>query len=67
MKNVSIWYQKKPIPQLSIFCLIQGINNYAQINTYWTSDKFVFASNIWACLSANITICNVVIGIINEP
>jgi hypothetical protein len=21
MKNVSIWYQQKPIPQLSIFCL----------------------------------------------
>jgi hypothetical protein len=27
--------RKKPIPQLSIFCLIQGINNYVQINTYW--------------------------------
>jgi hypothetical protein len=28
MKNVSIWYQQnlKPIPQLNIFCLIQGIN-----------------------------------------
>jgi hypothetical protein len=35
MNNVSMWYQKKPIPQLSIFCLIQGINNYVQINTYW--------------------------------
>jgi hypothetical protein len=36
MNNVSMWYQKKPIPQLSIFCLIQGINNYVQINTYWS-------------------------------
>jgi len=26
MKNVSIWCQQKPIAQLSIFCLIQGIN-----------------------------------------
>jgi hypothetical protein len=36
MKNVSIWFQQKPIPQLSMFCLIQGINNYVQINTYWS-------------------------------
>jgi hypothetical protein len=34
MKNVSIWFQQKPIPQISIFCLIQGINNYVKINTY---------------------------------
>ena len=34
MKNVSIWFQQKPIPQLSMFYLIQGINNYVQINTY---------------------------------
>jgi hypothetical protein len=34
MKNVSIWFQQKPIPQLSMFCLIQGINNYVQINTF---------------------------------
>jgi hypothetical protein len=26
MKNVSMWYQKKPIPQLSIFCIIQSIS-----------------------------------------
>ena len=32
MKNVSIWFQQKPIPQLSMFCLIQVINNYVQIN-----------------------------------
>jgi hypothetical protein len=31
------------------------------------STKFGFASNIWACLSVNITIYNIVIGIINEP
>ena len=36
MKNVSIWFKQKPIPQLSMFCLIQGINNYVQINTYWS-------------------------------
>jgi hypothetical protein len=31
MKNVSIWFQ------LSMICLIQGINNYVQINTwYWS-------------------------------
>ena len=35
MKNVSMWYQKNPIPQLNIFCLIQGTNNYIQINTFW--------------------------------
>jgi len=35
MKNVSIWFQQKPIPQLSMFCLIQGINNYVQINTLY--------------------------------
>ena len=32
MKNVSIWFQQKP--QLIMFCLIQGINNHEQINTY---------------------------------
>jgi hypothetical protein len=36
MKNVSILYQQKPIPQLSIFCLIMGITNYVEINTYWS-------------------------------
>jgi hypothetical protein len=36
-KNVYwIWNQQKPIPQLSIFCLIQGIINYVQIDTYWS-------------------------------
>ena len=46
MKNVSMWYQKKPIPQLSIFCLIQGINNYVQIHTYWRYIVRIMASNI---------------------
>jgi hypothetical protein len=46
MKNVSMWYQKKPIPQLSIFCLIQGINNYVQINTYLRYILRIMASNI---------------------
>ena len=45
-KNVSMWYQKKPIPQLSIFCLIQGINNYVQITTYWKYIVRIMASNI---------------------
>ena len=36
MKNVSIWFQQRPIPQLSMFYLIQGINNYVPINTYWS-------------------------------
>jgi hypothetical protein len=44
MKNVSMWYQKKPIPQLSIF--IQSINNYVQINTYWRYIVRIMPSNI---------------------
>jgi len=36
MKNVPIWFQQKPIPQLSMFCLIQGINNYINTCTYWS-------------------------------
>jgi hypothetical protein len=46
MKNVSMWYHKKPIPQLNIFCLIQSINNYVQINTYWRYIVRIMASNI---------------------
>jgi hypothetical protein len=46
MKNVSMWYQKNPIPQLSIFCLIQGINNYVQINTFWRYIVRIMANNI---------------------
>jgi hypothetical protein len=45
MKSVSMWYQKKPIPQLSIFCLIQGIN-YVQMNIYWRYTVGIMASNI---------------------
>ena len=41
-----MWYQKKPVPQLSIFCLIQSINNYVQINTYWRYIVRIMASNI---------------------
>jgi len=54
MKNVSMWYQKKPIPQLSIFCLIQGINNYVQINTYWKYIVRIMASNILLLASKQI-------------
>ena len=46
MKIVSMWYQKKPILQISIICLIQGINNYVQINTYWRYIVRIMASNI---------------------
>ena len=46
MKNVSMWYQKKRLPHLSIFCLIQSINNYVQINTYWRYIVRIIASNI---------------------
>ena len=41
-----MWYQKNPIPQLSIFCLIQGINNYVQINTFWRYIVRIMANNI---------------------
>jgi hypothetical protein len=54
MKNVSMWYQKKPIPQLSIFCLIQGINNYVQITTYWKYIVRIMASNILLLASNNV-------------
>ena len=47
MKNVSIWFQRKPIPQLSMFCLIQRINNYVQINTYWS---YI----VWICIFINL-------------
>jgi hypothetical protein len=56
MKNASVWYQQKPIPQLSIFCLIQGINNYPQINTYWSCVVHIgvfinLASNMFLLMS----------------
>jgi hypothetical protein len=51
MKNVSIWFQQKPIPQISIFCLIQGINNYVQINTYWSC---IVRIGIFINLASNI-------------
>ena len=54
MKNVSMWYQKKPIPQQSIFCLIQSINNYVQINTYWRYIVRFMASNILLLASKNL-------------
>jgi hypothetical protein len=47
VKNVSIWFQQKPIPQLSMFCLIQGINNYVQINIYWSY-------TVRICISINL-------------
>jgi hypothetical protein len=70
MKNVSIWFQQKPIPQLSMFCLIQGIHNYVQINTYWSYIVQIcifidLANNIPRTLTSHYII-NVVTGIINE-
>jgi hypothetical protein len=40
-----------PIPQLSIFCLIQGIINCVQINTYW---NFIVQIAIFINLASNI-------------
>ena len=51
VKNVSIWFQQKPIPQLSMSCLIQGINNYVQINTYWS---YIVRICIFINLASNI-------------
>ena len=51
MKNVSVWYQEKPFPQLSIFCLIEGINNNVQINTYWRYIVRIMVSNILLLVS----------------
>ena len=43
------------------------INKTFTFKLFLSGNKFGFAGNIWACLSANITIHNVVTGIINEP
>jgi hypothetical protein len=51
IQNVSIWFQQKPIPQLSMFCLIQGINTYVQINTYWS---YIVQICIFINLASNI-------------
>ena len=51
MKNVSISFQQKPIPQLSMFCLIEGITNYVQINTYWS---YIVRICIFINLASNI-------------
>jgi hypothetical protein len=63
LKNVSMWYQKKPIPQLRIFCLIQGINNYVQINKYWRYIVRIMASNILLLVSKNnVLTCQGLVG-----
>ena len=49
-----LWYQKKTIPQLCIFCLIQGINKYVQIDTYWRYIVQIMASNILLLASKNV-------------
>jgi hypothetical protein len=41
-----------PIPQPSIFCLIQGIINFVQINTYW---NFIVQIAIFINLASNIS------------
>ena len=50
-KCFNIWFQQKLIPQLSMFCLIQGINNYVQINTYW---RYIVRICIFINLASNI-------------
>jgi hypothetical protein len=51
MKNVSIWFQQNSIFQLNLFCLIQGINDYVQINTYWS---YIVRICIFVNLASNI-------------
>ena len=57
------------VPYWNIF----HVSDFYLINKTFTfkfclsDNKFGFAGNIWTCLSANITINNVVTGIINEP
>ena len=43
------------------------INKTFKFKLFLSGNKFGFASNIWTCLSANITIHNAVTGIISEP
>jgi hypothetical protein len=52
-----------------IFCDISSKQFSIQVIScaFSSSNKFGFASNIWDCLSANITIHSVVTGIISEP
>jgi hypothetical protein len=52
-------------PYLNIFYVSDF--NTLTFKLVLSGNKFGFASNIWACLSANITIHNVVTGIISEP
>ena len=47
------------------FCWYHNLINTFEL--FLSRNKFGFAGNIWACLSANITIHSVVTGIINEP
>ena len=57
------------IPYLNI-CMFQTftmINKTFRFKLFLSGSKFGFASNIWACLSANITMHNVVTGIISKP
>ena len=55
------------------WCHIENVSDFYLINKTFTfkffpsGNKFGFAGNIWACLSANITMLKVVSGIINEP
>ena len=43
------------------------INKTFTFKLFLSGNKLGFAGNIWACVSANITIHNIVTGIINEP
>ena len=59
------------IPYLiNIFYMFQNfimINKTFTFKLFLSGNKFGFASNIWACLSTNITIYDIVTGIISEP
>ena len=51
---IKLWYQQKPIPQQSIFCLIRDINNYVEINIYWSYIHFVVCIDTFINLASNI-------------
>ena len=57
------------IPYWNIFHFsdLYLINKTFTFKLFLSGNKLGFAGNIWACVSANITIRNIVIGIRNEP
>ena len=63
-----MWNELLLIPYWNIFHVSDFylINKIFTFKFFVSGNKFGFAANIWACLSANITMQNVT-GIINEP